>query len=214
MSHSDYVYKTYDTIAIHFHETRYAIWSCVKEFLDNIPKNSVIIDYGCGNGKYLKYRSDIFMIGIDVCQYLLELIPKNSSSYDTMRYDITKDLPLRPSFFDYGISIAVIHHLPNTEQRIKAVQNALNLIRQEGLFLITVWAAEQPIKPKWEHLGNNDYLIPWLDKYTKQTSMRYYHLFSKDEITTLAKSLGNNIATILSVKYECNNWVLVLQKNY
>ena len=45
------VKKVYDTIAEEFDNTRYRPWTCVEEFLNKVPENSVIGDIGCGNGK-------------------------------------------------------------------------------------------------------------------------------------------------------------------
>lgn len=73
--------STYDHFALHFNETRKAIWSYVGKFLDNIPKYSLIADVGCGNGKYTRYRQDIFVIANDICVPLLDTIEK-SYSYD------------------------------------------------------------------------------------------------------------------------------------
>ena len=53
-----HVKKVYNTIASEFDTTRYRPWSCVEDFLDNIPKESVIGDIGCGNGKNMMYRKD------------------------------------------------------------------------------------------------------------------------------------------------------------
>ena len=73
-----------------------------------------------------------------------------------------------------------------------------------------LWALEQTIKPKWIYKGNNgDYLIPWLDKYTKQTFYRFYHLFSFDEINKFVNDLKN--VNICNIVFEKDNWCVELQ---
>ena len=59
----------YDLIADEFDKTRIRLWSCVISFLNSFPSNSSILDIGCGNGKYLNYRNDLFMKGIDISYY-------------------------------------------------------------------------------------------------------------------------------------------------
>lgn len=79
-----------------------------------------------------------------------------------------------------------------------------------GKLLFTVWAQEQTIKKKWIRQGNNgDYLIPWLDKYTKQTFYRFYHLFSYEEIKQFVNALENVI--VCNIVFEKENWCVELQ---
>ncbi|EER02708.1 hypothetical protein Pmar_PMAR025730, partial [Perkinsus marinus ATCC 50983] len=51
------VFKVYDQIAHHFSHTRYKRWPKVWKFVTNFPVGSIVIDVGCGNGKYLAERS-------------------------------------------------------------------------------------------------------------------------------------------------------------
>ncbi|KHG17683.1 Alkylated DNA repair alkB [Gossypium arboreum] len=48
-----YVHHVYDAIAPHFSSTRFAKWPKVAAFLESLPTGSLILDAGCGNGKYL-----------------------------------------------------------------------------------------------------------------------------------------------------------------
>jgi tRNA (uracil-5-)-methyltransferase TRM9 len=206
--------STYDHIALHFNETRKAIWTRVGKFLDMIPKYSLVADIGCGNGKYTRYRQDIFVIANDICIPLLHMIEKNSrDSISTYGCCIADGLylPYKTKSFQYAISIAVLHHISDYESRLKFITNIINILEPGGKLLFTVWALEQTIKPKWIYKGNNgDYLIPWLDKYTKQTFYRFYHLFSFDEINKFVKALENVI--ICSIVFEKENWCVELQR--
>jgi tRNA (uracil-5-)-methyltransferase TRM9 len=204
----DYRVSTYDHFALHFNETRKAIWSYVGNFLDNIPKYSLIADVGCGNGKYTRYRKDIFVIANDICVPLLDTIEK-SYSYDCCVANGLY-LPYKKKSFQYAISIAVLHHICDNESRLKFIKNIINILEPGGKLLFTVWAQEQTIKKKWIWQGNNgDYLIPWLDKYTKQTFYRFYHLFSYEEIKQFVNALENVI--ICNIVFEKENWCVELQ---
>jgi tRNA (uracil-5-)-methyltransferase TRM9 len=199
---------TYDHIALHFNETRKAIWSRVGKFLDMIPKYSLVADVGCGNGKYTRYRQDIFVIANDICVPLLDLV-ENSSTCNCCVADGLY-LPYKAKSFQYAISIAVLHHISDYESRLKFITNIINILEPGGKLLFTVWALEQTIKPKWISQGNNgDYLIPWLDKYTKQTFYRFYHLFSYDEINQFVNALDNVI--VCDIVFEKDNWCIELQ---
>ena len=128
-------------------------------------------------------------------------------------YDIVEanglNLPYRNNLFQYAISIAVLHHLSSEDLRIKFINNILNILEVNGKLLFTVWAAEQNIKDKYINQGNNDYLIPWLDKNSKKTFYRYYHLFSEYEIINLIKKIDCKLE---SIEYERDNWCVVLIK--
>lgn len=47
------VHRVYDVIANHFSETRHSPWPQVEEFVQSFKLGAVLIDVGCGNGKYL-----------------------------------------------------------------------------------------------------------------------------------------------------------------
>ena len=57
-----YVQNTYEEIADDFDTTRYSKWKSISQFLDSIPKGRVIVDAGCGNGKYLDRKPHHFMV--------------------------------------------------------------------------------------------------------------------------------------------------------
>ena len=214
MNYIDKVSLTYDHFALHFNETRTAIWTCVGKFLDMIPAYSIIADIGCGNGKYTHYRQDIFVIANDICIPLVNMIEKSSTNAICTYGCCIADglhLPYKTKRFQYAISIAVLHHISDYESRLKFITNIINILEPGGKLLFTVWALEQTIKPKWIYKGNNgDYLIPWLDKYTKQTFYRFYHLFSFDEINKFTHALENVI--ICDIVFEKDNWCIELQR--
>lgn len=192
----------YDKIVKHFDETRKAIWKSVGIFLDSLPSNSLVLDVGCGNGKYMRYRKDITVIGTDITSEFFELLDKEICVYGN---GIHKQM--RDSVFDHAISIAVLHHI-KAEYRLQFIQNIVDQVIKNGTILITVWSAEQIIKDKWVNIDGTDYMIPWLDKYSKKTYMRYYHLFYKDELLELINKVKN--VKVDSLIYEKDNWTLKL----
>lgn len=214
-----HVHSVYSKINQHFSDTRFAIWNCVQNFLDDLPQNHLLgIDVGCGNGKYEKYASTLLrnrhIIACDVCPELLTIA---ATSNPASRTDFLQanglTLPFADNSFDFAISIAVIHHLSTHEKRTQFLREIIRCTAPNAHILITAWAAEQPIKQKWQHLGNNDYLVPWTDKFTNTTHQRYYHLFSRAYVDTLLADAEIAATThILNIKYERDNWCIVLQK--
>ena len=195
-----YVYQSYSKIAKPFHGTRYCFWNSVIHFLDKLPKYSVLADVGCGNGKYARYRNDIVWIGNDTCYELLNYA-KNINN------DIIEanglHLPYKDKSIDYSISIAVLHHLSTDKLRKQFINELIRITKNN--ILISVWAKEQPIKDKWKHLGNNDYLISWDNRDGTQT-YRYYHLFTQDEVKELFEDYN------FTIHYEFDNWFIEINQ--
>ena len=67
-----HVADIYNIIAEHFNHTRAYIWKGVGQYVNSLPKNSLLLEVGCGNGKNLKIRSDMVTIGIDISENMLK----------------------------------------------------------------------------------------------------------------------------------------------
>lgn len=59
------VHKVYNEIANHFSETRHSPWPKVTEFIQQFEMGSVLVDIGCGNGKYLQSNPNIFEVKLN-----------------------------------------------------------------------------------------------------------------------------------------------------
>ena len=121
-------------------------------------------------------------------------------------------LPFEDNYFDYVLSIAVIHHFCNTERRLKALSELIRVTKTHGDILVYVWAKEQS---KYIHAKNNDILIPWKlqKKYNKgenETYNRYYHLFDEGELEDLLQHFDN--IYIKKKGYKYNNWYVIISK--
>ncbi|OCT93216.1 alkylated DNA repair protein alkB homolog 8 isoform X1 [Xenopus laevis] len=139
----EYVHKVYEDIAGHFSSTRHTPWPRISEFLQSLPKGSLVADVGCGNGKYLGINKDLCMIGCDRSNNLVDICRERQ--FEAFVCDALS-VPFRDGSFDACISIAVIHHFATEERRIAALQELIRLLRDGGKALIYVWALEQEYK--------------------------------------------------------------------
>ncbi|KAJ8634069.1 hypothetical protein MRB53_027405 [Persea americana] len=147
-----YVHHVYDAIAPHFSSTRFAKWPKVSMFLNSLMPGSVILDAGCGNGKYLGLNPRCFYIGCDISAPLIQICA--GRGHEVMVADAV-NLPYRSGFGDAAISIAVLHHLSTESRRRKAIEELVRVVQKGGLVLITVWAVEQEdrsVLSKWTPL--------------------------------------------------------------
>ncbi|XP_054715295.1 uncharacterized protein LOC129224772 [Uloborus diversus] len=149
-----YVHDVYDRIARHFADTRYRPWPRVRQFLMDLEPGSLVVDVGCGNGKYLHLNPDCMVIGADRCSALL--LSCRSDNGEVVRGDCLK-MPFRDGAFDAALSVAVLHHLATAERRVGALKELARLLRIGGRCLITVWASEQGHR----RFDAQDVLVPW-----------------------------------------------------
>ncbi|XP_047367080.1 alkylated DNA repair protein alkB homolog 8-like isoform X3 [Vespa velutina] len=135
-----YVHKVYDEISDHFSETRSKGWPNVIKFLNSLNDGALVVDVGCGNGKYLQTNENIFKIGCDRSFKLAEICRERN--FEVLLSDCLH-LPYKDNSVDSVISIAVIHHLSTQERRKRAISEMVRILRPYGKCLIYVWAKDQ-----------------------------------------------------------------------
>lgn len=141
----EYVHRVYEEIAGHFSSTRHTPWPHIVEFLKALPSGSLVADIGCGNGKYLGINKELYMIGCDRSQNLVDICRERQ--FQAFVCDALA-VPIRSGSCDACISIAVIHHFATAERRVAALQELVRLLRPGGKALVYVWAMEQEYKEK------------------------------------------------------------------
>ncbi|XP_011883388.1 PREDICTED: alkylated DNA repair protein alkB homolog 8 [Vollenhovia emeryi] len=137
---SSYVHRVYEEIASHFNETRYKQWPNVIKFLESLEEGTLLLDVGCGNGKYLCGGRNVYKMGCDRSSGLMDICHKRG--FEVLQCDCLY-LPYRDDSVDAVISIAVIHHLSTQERRQRAISEMIRVLRPRGRCLIYVWAMEQ-----------------------------------------------------------------------
>ena len=181
-----------------FDNSRYSIWKAVRNFVDNIAEDSLVLDAGCGNGKNMLYMQarDIKVIGIDFCDKLLNICKEKVLN---VKYADVRNIPFENNTFDYVISIAVIHHLSIESDRRKAIDEMLRVCKPNGKILVSVWALEQDKNSRFKStLGDN--IVKWDD------TTRFYHIHSKDTITDLLQSYN-----VESIFLDKGNWYFIIK---
>ncbi|KAJ3188640.1 tRNA methyltransferase, has a role in tRNA modification [Gaertneriomyces sp. JEL0708] len=225
-----HVHNVYNVIADHFSATRYKPWPVIEEFLKTMPDGSLGADVGCGNGKYLGVNRNLFMVGSDRSDKLVDICLQRG--FESMVCD-NLCLPYRANAFDFVISIAVIHHMSSPARRLLALKELFRILSRGGRALIFVWAFEQQGKRKFDA---QDVFVPWKmprNRYTSEQQsavldvgqtqtvertdgheevvyQRYYHLFVKDELDELVRETG--MATIERSGYDRDNWYVIARK--
>ena len=169
----EYVKNIYEYIASEFDVTRAYKWSWITNFINSLPKNSLIYDIGCGSGRNMDYANYRF-IGFDNCQSFIEVC--KNKGFNAYYSEIT-DIKIRDNSADAIICIATFHHLSSYENRIKALQELKRIIKDCGKILLSVWSKEQPKKTRITFDNCGDNIVYWKNKYP-----RYYYIFQLDEL--------------------------------
>lgn len=227
----EHVHNVYNEIAEHFSHTRYKAWPKIDAFLKQLPSGSIVVDLGCGNGKYAMCNPNVFWIGTDRCLGLLENPLPETVDSERVCSDCLNS-GIRDGCADVCLSIAVIHHLSTLERRLAALKEALRIVRPDGRVLLYVWAIEQDVDSIGGRMfDNSDVFVPWskanvanhqssagiIDPDAKRpvdkddSLLRFYHVFSREDILSLCESVGS-MAKLESISFDANNWACLLRR--
>jgi len=224
----------YNRIAEQFSSSRYSIWPELNLFKEYIKEGERVLDSGCGNGRLLELFKDcnVDYIGIDNSEKLLE-IARNKHPQQKFQLADSLSLPFPNDYFNKIFSIAVFHHIPSKELRLRFLKEAKRALRPDGLLILTVWNLWQ--RPKTlkllfkftmlkvagkSKLDFKDIFVSWggsrakasLPPWQKKTD-RYIHCFTKNELKKIAKEAGFKIIKAGTLKRgeikNCNIYLIV-----
>lgn len=206
--------EDYNLIADEFSSKRDRPWPEIKFLFDNyIEPEDKVLDLGCGNGRFFEFcknkNADYF--GADPSEKLIAIA---KSRYPEAKFQTTDalKLPFPNNYFDKIYSIAVLHHIPSKELRLRFLEEAKRVLKPKGLLIVTVWRFHQ-LKQQFLILKFNilklfrlskldfgDILEPW-----GETTKRYYHVFAKKELVRLSQKSGFKIEDLGVAKNERGN---------
>lgn len=202
------IHKTredYNRIAKYFSYTRQHLWTEL-EWLKKFVKNGQnILDWGCGNGRlvYLLENKNVNYFGTDQSVELLKIAKKSfkkeiKAGWVKFFSTASKKKKFPANFFDLVFMIASFHHLPDRQSRLDLLADMYKQLKPKGKLIITVWNlesdwAKNKINKDWKKIGDNDFLIPWKNPDGEVMVNRYYHHFSKEELSGLLKEAGFKI---------------------
>lgn len=194
------VKEVYNNIAKEFDRTRRSVWTHVAEFLDSLEKGSLVFDNGCGNGKNMLYRKDLFCVGLDISKGQVDVC--REKKLKVVEGTMT-ELPFEAGTFEAILCTASYHHLQTDVERQKALAEMYRCLKSKGKVLLTVWFSE---KGECE-----DTQVPW--KLPNGTVYhRYYRKYSQKGLEEEVKRLEPRFH-VGDVMYERGNWYVVLCKD-
>jgi ubiquinone/menaquinone biosynthesis C-methylase UbiE len=115
-----------------------------KEYFDIIDetivnKNTYMIDIGCGSGRWTDYFIDKagFIEAVDPSNAVL-VADKMLGQHKNVRVSKASvdTIPWNDETFDFGMSIGVLHHIPDTQQ---ALNKCVTKIKKGGFFYVYLY---------------------------------------------------------------------------
>ena len=114
-----------------------------------LPKNAEGFDMGCGSGRWAKLVAP--KIGklncIDPSSAALEIAKNRLANFSNiifLNFGVS-DVPLNPNSQDFGYSLGVLHHVPNTAA---ALSDCVKILKPGAPFLIYLYYRFDN-RPKW-----------------------------------------------------------------
>jgi SAM-dependent methyltransferase len=105
----------------------------------HINKDSIVLDMGCGTGRWTKYLSNKvkFIEAIDPSNAILAAahLLKNEKNVRICKAG-SESIPFADNSFDFVFSLGVLHHIPDTQQ---AMQMCVNKLKKDGYFLVYLY---------------------------------------------------------------------------
>jgi len=206
--------QDYNLIAEDFSSKREQPWPELRFLFDDyLTPGNKALDLGCGNGRFFEFCQDkaIDYFGVDSSEKLVAIAQER---YPQAKFRVADalDLPFPDNYFDKVYSIAVFHHLPSEELRLRFLSEVKRVLKPGGSLIITVWKFHrlESVLLVWKYrilkilgiskLDFNDILEPWGRKIE-----RYYHCFSERELARLVQEPSFKIKDSGLIKNERGN---------
>lgn len=239
---NEFVHKVYENISDHFSSTRHSPWPAVRDFLKSLPFGSIVVDIGCGNGKYFNINQGNFHFGGDSCNKLNFICAEKGM--EVIQFNCLH-VPLKDDVADAVICIAVLHHLSIESRRTQALKEILRILKVGGLALIYVWSKKQnstsyvgknsnnikksniltPVKQFSDESGiilpihcnktefqHIDVLVPWTVKAKNIERTQYLRYYHLFEDKELEKMCLEIGGDIVKSYYDDGNWCVLFKK--
>ena len=103
---------------------------------EKLPIKSVVLDAGCGSGRWANLASKLCykLIGVDASYEALEIAKNNNRDNKNVEIKFSNiySLPFKNGYFDAVYSLGVLHHMHQPEKGLGEISRVL---KKEGIFL-------------------------------------------------------------------------------
>jgi len=168
--------------------TYFTILKNIQNILSLIPKNSKILDFGCGSGTLSFYLSSCGynLTGVDISPAVIKIAKKSAKQMKSnVKLHTLKGFKRQMSKkYDLILCIEVIEHVKNDEQLLKEMRNCL---KPGGYLYISTPSANAPL-----------YKLGLLNKFDKEVG----HLRRYSTKNLIEKVMNSGLVIIQESKEE------------
>ena len=180
-------------------------------------KTGKLLNLGCGHGAdFVPFKEDFELYGLDFSFRMIALARRYADKFGfeaNLQVGDMRNLPYAGEVFDFAISVAALHHIQKSEERLAALQELRRVLKPGGEAFLTVWNRCQR---RFWFKGSQTY-VPWQSAGT--TLQRYYYLYTYARFEKEAKKAGFRVLSSRpestyrgKCKYFSRNICLLLKK--
>ncbi len=185
------------------------------------PKNSVILDFGCGSGRNIRPMIDMKfkkIIAVDYNEECLQLAKNNLQKYESISYiqNTRLQIPMEDNSVDCIVAWGALFGFTK-EERINFTKEIYRVLKPGGNLIADYRGIEDNLYGKGEQIEQNLYL---LDDRAGSLGKTVYWFCDDKDLKQLYESNGFKITTIeRKVQYVNNlsdivdHYYIVAQKN-
>lgn len=201
----------YERFAQAFADSRTVSQASLLRALSLIPDGASVLDVGCGDGRAARALErlgrHVTYLGLDVSPSLISLARERAEGLSRVaaRFvvaDVAQDdwpLVLEGRPFDYLLALALLHHIPDRDLRLRLMRQMADLLKPAGTLIVSTWQflSDERLRRKmipWQTIGMDegqvepgDYLLDWR---RGGYGLRYCHLLGEAELRDLCEEAG------------------------
>lgn len=163
-------------------------WPILKKELNLWPNGSVILDYGCGIGRYVKkiqkFNNTFKIIGMDVSNQILKIANKRFSKQTFIPIEPDQKLAIKSNTIDVVFAGDVIEHIFATDLFVKELYR---ILKKPGIVMIST---------PYHGVIKNLALALWGFNIVFHVTGQHIRFFTKKSLTSLLESHGFKILKV------------------
>lgn len=177
---------------------------------DKIGKSAIGFDLGCGSGRWSKFVAD--KVGtlhcIDASPEAIEVAKINLSAKNNCVFHLASvdNIPINDKSMDFGYSLGVLHHVPDTFAGIKS---CVNKLKPGAPFLLYLYYAFDN-RPSWyrfiwkvtDEVRMIVSKLPFFLRYLISQCIAFFIYYPIVKVEVILKKLGFNIDRLPLSSYE------------
>jgi len=195
----------YQTFGEAFSATRGRIQPGMRRVMQDLPRETDLLDLGCGNGEFARALAAAGFcgeyLGLDFSPPLLRAAERQLEGFRArfLQADLTGEWPVLSRRWPLITCFATLHHIPGAALRQNLLRQARAALAPGGRMIVSVWQFlhSQRLKARiqpWERVALSaaqvdeaDFLLDWR---SGGLGLRYAHHFSPEELQNLARQAG------------------------